>query len=271
MLKSHMEAVEKQLLATSQIPANSGHSLHKGTPREAFIKEYLERHLPSNVAIGTGEIIDASSKPGQPRNQYDIVIYRRSYPKLDFGGGISGFLVESVIATIEVKSTLTQSEFGKAAKAARKCKVLIPSSTHIFSVGNVLPAVLNFIVAYDGPASMTTVHGWIATEYEKHGIPKVQFPPNEDQRLATPAAALDAVFVLGKGFLYFDNAMIGFSNEQQRRENPGAAWISCDTPSGSLLLLFLRIQGATETSELRLLNAVPYLSTYVLHGIQNLT
>ena len=110
MLKSHMDAVEQSLVAISKIPANSGHSLHKGTPREAFIKEYLEGHLPSNVAIGTGEIIDASSIPGQQRNQYDIVIYKRSYPKLDFGGGISGFLIESVIATIEVKSVLKVNE-----------------------------------------------------------------------------------------------------------------------------------------------------------------
>jgi len=47
MLKSHMDAVEEQLIATSKIPANSGHSLHKGTPREAFIKEFLQKHLPN--------------------------------------------------------------------------------------------------------------------------------------------------------------------------------------------------------------------------------
>jgi hypothetical protein len=63
MLKSHMDAKEVALLAISKIPANSGHSLRKGTPREAFIeafiKEFLVDHLPSNVDIGTGEIIDA--------------------------------------------------------------------------------------------------------------------------------------------------------------------------------------------------------------------
>ncbi|WP_320660073.1 DUF6602 domain-containing protein [Enterobacter asburiae] len=61
MLLAHMSAVEEQLLATSKIPANSGHSLHKGTPREAFIREFLEAHLPSTLAIGTGEIIDSES------------------------------------------------------------------------------------------------------------------------------------------------------------------------------------------------------------------
>ena len=98
MLKSHMDAVESALVVISKIPDNSGHSLHKGTPREAFIREFLQSHLPENMAFGTGEIIDANSKPGQQRNQFDIVIYRKSYPKLDFGGGVNGFLIESVIA-----------------------------------------------------------------------------------------------------------------------------------------------------------------------------
>ncbi|MBB6246225.1 DUF6602 domain-containing protein [Rhodanobacter sp. A1T4] len=68
-----MDAKENALIAISRIPANSGHSLHKGTPREAFIREFLQSHLPENVAIGTGEIIDASSQPRAQRNQFDIV------------------------------------------------------------------------------------------------------------------------------------------------------------------------------------------------------
>jgi len=41
MLKSHMDAVETSLIHISKIPANAGHTLHRGTPREAFIKEFL--------------------------------------------------------------------------------------------------------------------------------------------------------------------------------------------------------------------------------------
>ena len=104
MLKTHVDAVEGSLLATSQIAANTGHSLHKGTPRESFIKEFLEGHLSERVAIGTGEIIDAKSPPNPPataqRPQFDIVLYKRDYPKLNIGGGISAFLAESVVATI---------------------------------------------------------------------------------------------------------------------------------------------------------------------------
>jgi hypothetical protein len=267
MLKSHMAAVERQLIAVSKIPANSGHTLHKGTPREAFIKEYLESHLPSNVAIGTGEIIDANSKPGQQRNQYDIAIYRRSYPKLDFGGGVQGFLVESVVATIEVKSVLTQAEFAAAASAAKNCKALVPNIVQSFRTGYVPPSILNYIVGYDGPASMKTVHGWIAKEYQKLGVGGLQLPTDAKQRTTTAAEAIDGVFVLGKGFLYFDNVPSGFADDTMRKANPKCNWVYSDTSTGSLLLLFLMIQGATANIEGKWLNAIPYLSTFSVPGV----
>jgi len=268
MLKSHMDAVENQLLAISRIPANSGHALHKGTPRETFIKEFLESHLPSNVAIGSGEIIDSNSRPGQSRNQFDVVIYKRSYPKLNFGGNISGFLVESVIATIEVKSTLTQTEFGNAAKAASNCKQLAPNTISSFHAGYSPPGIFNYIVAYDGPASMRTVHGWIQAEYSKLGITSHTLPLNADQRIARQAEALDAVFILGKGFLYLDNMPVGFVNDAIRVANPTLKWVFADTRTGNLLLLFMMIQGATANIEGKWLNALPYLSTFSVPSIQ---
>ena len=268
MLKSHMDAVENHLLSISRVPANSGHTLHKGTPREAFIREYLEGHLPSNVAIGTGEIIDANSLPGQARNQYDIVIFKRSYPKLDFGGGITGFLIESVIATIEVKSVLTQAEFGNAAKAAFNSKHLAPNTVTSFSTGYIPPRVLNYVVAYDGPASMKTVHGWIGPEYSKLGIAPAQLPQDGNARISTPGEAIDGVFVLGKGFLYLDNQPFGFVDDANRQANPSLKWVFADTPNGNLLLLFTLIQQATANIEGRFLNAIPYLSTFSVSGLQ---
>lgn len=92
--------------------------------REKLSSGILEAHLPSTLAIGTGEIIDSDSSPNSPRRQFDIVIYKRSLPKLDFGGGVSGFLVESVIATIEVKSTLDKAGMEQAITAAYQAKRL---------------------------------------------------------------------------------------------------------------------------------------------------
>lgn len=105
MLNEHFIAVEKVLIHQAKVSSNSGHSIHKGTPRELFIREFLGNHLGSNVAIGTGEIIDANSYSGENRNQNDIIIYRSDYPKIFFGGDINAFLFESVvIVTPDVKT-----------------------------------------------------------------------------------------------------------------------------------------------------------------------
>jgi hypothetical protein len=92
MLVTHLNNRERLLLAQTEIPTIGGHSLHLGIPREAFVKDFLVDHLPSDLAIGSGEIIDQHSQPGAPRNQHDIVLYKKNFPRIYLGGGISAFL-----------------------------------------------------------------------------------------------------------------------------------------------------------------------------------
>jgi hypothetical protein len=267
MLKAHMDAKENALVAISKIPANTGHALHKGTPREAFIKEFLESHLPANVAIGTGEIIDANSKPNVQRNQFDIVIYKRTYPKLDFGGGIGGFLIESVIATVEVKSTLTQKDMEQSIKAAKNSKSLIPNVTTSFHTGYIPPKILNYVIAYDGPASMQTVYNWIPPIHSSLGVSIQNLPQNDEQRINTASPSIDGVFVLNKGFIYFDNVPFGFADQKVRSAQPDLKWVIADTGNGNLLLFFLFLQTATANIEGKWLNALPYLQGFQVPSI----
>lgn len=267
MLKSHMGAVEKQLLAISQIPANSGHPLHKGTPREAFIRGFLASHLSESVAIGTGEIIDANSKPNESRNQNDIVIYKRNYPKLDFGGGVNGFLAESVVATIEVKSTLDKADLGQSIKAARNIKNLNKSIVQAFHAGYQPPSVLNYVVAYGGPAKMQTVCKWITEIHASEGIsyPPMSNAPHERPQVASPS--LDAVFILGKGFIYFDNVPFGFITDEERTRHPQRKWVLGNMSDGNLLLLFIFLTQAVSGVTGSWLNPLPYLANFSISGV----
>src|SRR6266550_3646036 len=86
----------------------------KGTAREFFMKDFLIEHLSGLVGIGQGEIVNADTNANDLRNQQDIVIYRRDFPRIRFGGEINGFLAESVIATIEVKSKLVKDDIRQA-------------------------------------------------------------------------------------------------------------------------------------------------------------
>lgn len=256
MLKSHMDAVENSLIHISQIPANAGHTLHRGTPREAFIKEFLDGHLSANVAIGTGEIIDANSQPRAQRNQFDIVIYKNNYPKLDFGGGINGFMIESVIATIEVKSLLDQSAIDQSVKAAHAAKALTPNINTSFSTGWIPPRVLNFVVAYQGPVQMATVHKWILNAHTNQSIPLPTW--NQRNRITVPGTALDGVFLLQTGFVKLDNSPMTLNSQQPPL--PGTHVI-CDSNSGNLLMLFLALQETCDNVQGAWLNAIPYLQS----------
>jgi hypothetical protein len=270
MLKSHIDSVEASLLATSQIAANAGHSLHKGTPRESFIRQFLEGHLSERVAVGTGEVIDAMSPPNPPataqRPQFDIVIYKRDYPKLNIGGGISAFLAESVVATIEVKSTLDAADLEQAMRAARYAKSLKLNTITSFSTGYHPPTILNYLASYAGPAQMSTVHGWIAPAHANHGVYVPVLPPTGDARIGIPSPSVDGIFVLGKGFVVFDNFPIGFVTDGARQQAPTACWSVADASAGSLLLLFMFLTTAVSGISGSWLNPLPYISQWQIHN-----
>ena len=259
MLRTHLDAVESTLLATSRIPASSGHNLHKGTPRESFIKNFLNSHLSERVAVGTGEIIDADSKPGEKRNQLDIVIYKRDYPKIDFGGGISGFLVESVVAIIEVKSTLTKDELRSSFVAAQNVKRLKNNEVKSFHVGYQPPSIMSYVVAYDGPASMNRVYEWKNEITTELALIYPEMEPSLAARARIASPSIDAAFILGKGFLYYDNAPLGFLSDEERKENPSIKWLFGDNSNGNLLLLFMHLCQIVGGMSANILNPIPYL------------
>jgi len=261
LLQSHLDAVESKLLATSLVPANAGHSIHKGTPRETFIREFLEEHLSQNLAIGTGEIIDANSKVGESRNQMDIVLYRKEFPRLSFGGGIYGFLAESVVATIEAKSTLTSHDLATSMVSAHRAKRLSKSVIRGFEDGYRPPNILSFVVAYDGPASMETVHGWLEPICKKEGINYPSLPAHQERqkRQAVSSTSVDAIFVLGRGAVTFDTWPLKFVADETYQSLPDLKWIIADVDRGALALLFLWLTSAASGVCHSWLDATPYL------------
>jgi hypothetical protein len=262
MLQQHINHVESLLLQTSKIPANAGHTLHRGTPREAFVRNFLVSHLTELIGIGTGEIIDYNSLPRQQRNQIDIVLYKKNYPKLDFGGGISGFLAESVAATIEVKSLLTQQELNVAFDSIRKTKSLQRNIQTSFMTGYQAPGILSIIIAYDGPANMSTVHGWINQYVANNNILYPSMLPNSVDRQKNQSPLADIIVILGKGFIQFDNSPISFVNEAARQANPSAKWFISDNTNGNLLMLFSQITVALSGVSASWLDITPYLTNF---------
>lgn len=262
MLKSHMDNKETILVAQSTSASITGHPLHKGTPRESFIHEFLKDHLPTTISIGTGEIIDCNSSPGEPRNQYDIILYRNDYPKLNFGGGVNAYLIESVVATIEVKSTLTSDELERSIIAANNSKNLTTNFQQVISTNLAgSSGIKNYVVAYTGPAKMQTIHNWLKPIHDKLGISLPTLTLDET-RFKIKCPSIDGVFVLKKGYFYFDNIQYGFALNEIRKAYPTLRWVMSECEDGNLLMLFHMLQEIVKSLSGTFLNAFPYINRH---------
>lgn len=101
------------------------HSVLVGDAREFLVRAVLSRILPSAYEIGRGEIVDSHGKRSK---QIDLIIARSDSPALGLPNGDKVYLVESVIATIEVKSTLNASKLVEALENCASVGDLRPSA-----------------------------------------------------------------------------------------------------------------------------------------------
>lgn len=77
-----------------------------GDGREKAFRDALCKFLPRSLSIGSGRVFSAS---GSPSNQIDVVVYDNRFPVFSLGDD-SLFPIESVVATVEVKSRLFEAE-----------------------------------------------------------------------------------------------------------------------------------------------------------------
>ena len=119
----------------------------KGSDRELFIKEFLEKSFPKKFVIGTGEILDSSDHRSK---QADIVIYDEFMPVFDYGS-TKHFLSGGVLAHIEVKSYLSSEELKRALDITKSIKKLNRDLEYsAMHFGSLPKTIFSCIFAYDG-------------------------------------------------------------------------------------------------------------------------
>jgi hypothetical protein len=222
---------------------------NKGDAAEQALRSVLRDFLPrSHHDIGHGEIIDCW---GRRSRQTDVVITNADQP-LAFPDNLAGlFLIEGVAAAGEVKSVLTTTELDKALDASRQFKTLTvmhaPGSLTMSSLPD-----LNrfgdhppwFLFAFESELAIKTI-------YER--LVKVSGTgPTTDTKL------LDAVFVLGKGYLV--NLGDGKGTLQVgSRDRPRTGWVYTEDPTTTMhLLAWLCIVAPRQW------RATPVLTSYIL-------
>ncbi|MGV7223565.1 MAG: DUF6602 domain-containing protein [Nitrospinales bacterium] len=99
------------------------HSVMVGTAREFIIKRVLKTILPPVVHFGSGKVFDANGKKSR---QIDIIIYDSRFPVFEIESGIGIYPIEGVIATIEVKSTITNKSLHEALENSMSLIQLTP-------------------------------------------------------------------------------------------------------------------------------------------------
>lgn len=235
MLESHLNAIEAVLLAQSKTASNAGHPNLRGGPREWFIQDFLENHLPSILEVGQGEIINADSKPqpkpGEYRSQADIVLYRRDFPKISYAQRNTAFLQEGVVATIEVKTKLTRKDLLQACKASithKALKYYYPDTTSKVITHRYPPNIVPYVVAFDGPARMSTTVNWLKWMEQKLEV--------------KPARLVEMIVVLGKGTFWqiasFPLKGIDLRLDSQKNYH---GWAFAQQEDKNLLLLFVHM------------------------------
>lgn len=120
-IQQHSTAMVKAFLARAYAIKGLDHTVTKGQLRELFVIHILKSFLTSQFGVGSGII---TNHEGKQSRQTDIIIYdNRILPPFIQEQNIGIYPIESVIATVEVKSWLRKSELLEAEKAAKKLRM----------------------------------------------------------------------------------------------------------------------------------------------------
>lgn len=116
-----IDAVEKTVAAAN----SSGMIKHpglKGRLREIVVQELITPFLNPHIRAATGTIVDPQ---GTQSRQIDVILYDEQVtPPVLFSQGEGIIPCHAVVATIEVKSTLTRTDLEHAITNARSVKTL---------------------------------------------------------------------------------------------------------------------------------------------------
>ena len=104
IIRKIVSSLNKGVLDELELSRVIKHPGENGRAREQILTNFLRRILPSKFAVDTGFVIDAT---GGISNQIDIVIYRDDYHSVLEVGNIKHFMVESVVAVIENKASIS--------------------------------------------------------------------------------------------------------------------------------------------------------------------
>lgn len=122
-LNELFSSIETTMLSRFKESGFINHSGDKGENREEFLMDFLIKHLPKRYGVTKGEVI---TKEGSRSHAIDIIIYDAVNCPVLYAGKTSILPIEGVYGIIEVKSSLSKTEFDDAAGKITSFKKLAP-------------------------------------------------------------------------------------------------------------------------------------------------
>jgi hypothetical protein len=190
-----LETAEDQLWLGFKRAGAKRHRGSRGASREDAVARFLAGQLPTRFGVTTGEAVDAGERR---TGQLDVVVYDRNLtaPLLqDESGDL--LPAESLLAVIEVKSTLTQDELETCAQAAKAIARLRPYGKEFVAARTAGEAADDgrhrcqySVIAFSSNLGMKD---WTSKEWER--LKSAATGPK------VPLARIDRVLVLDRGML----------------------------------------------------------------------
>lgn len=117
-----LRALDAQVKSRWALAEQLDHDGERGHAREDVLRGFITELLPESYGASTGFVVDAN---GSISNQVDLVVYRRDYAPLFHIETVNVFMVESVVAVAEIKSTIkSRDKLALALDNVRSVKAL---------------------------------------------------------------------------------------------------------------------------------------------------
>lgn len=145
-------AAKKMMIDFEELTSQIKHKGERGTSREELLISYLKGYFPLKFSLGRGSIIDSS---GVQSKQQDCIIYDSFNSPILLDMETTQMIpIESVYATIEVKSSLNKGELIKCVNNIKSVREL--TKNPIYPVNS---NTAGFVFAFTSDTSIETLLG----------------------------------------------------------------------------------------------------------------
>ncbi|MEF7439957.1 DUF6602 domain-containing protein [Paenibacillus lautus] len=145
-------AAKKMMIDFEELTSQIKHTGERGTSREELLIRYLKGYFPLKFSLGRGAIIDSR---GYQSNQQDCIIYDSFNSPILLDMETTQMIpIESVYATIEVKSSLNKTELLKCVNNIKSVREL--PKHPIYPINS---NTAGFVFAFTSDTSIETLLG----------------------------------------------------------------------------------------------------------------